>query len=63
MIPMGVDRCDTLYLSICEANNGRAWADRAVCLTLWEFSFSYMTPIKEKTIDFFLINQEFSSSY
>lgn len=34
MIPMEVDRSDALYLRICEANNERGWADRAMCLTL-----------------------------
>lgn len=36
MTLMGVDRCNSLYLSICEANNERGEADgeMSVCLSL-----------------------------
>ena len=53
MIPIGVDTCDILYLRICEANNGRAWADRLVCLTLWEFNFHTWCRSRKRWMIFF----------
>lgn len=63
MIPIDVDTCDILYLRTCEANNERAWADRQVCLTLWEFNFHTWCWSRKRWMIFFLINLEFSSSY